>query len=311
MESDPQAGIRRVMMPLVSVIMASYNHAQYVTESIMSIVNQSYANIEIIVIDDGSADSSPKILSELSAKYGFRLILQSNSGIARTFNLGISLAKGKYICVTSSDDVWTRSKIGRQVEYMENNPGVAVCGGIVKLMNEDGEVADINWLIHPKVLTFDDIFVSGERLFAFTAMIRRTVLTDVGLYDPELSVEDLYMWLKITHKGYKMAVLDDLLGYYRVHQTNIHRNVKLMIESVERILLTYKNEPYYESALNRFYLRQFCVLAPQDKKAALEILRKYRFSILDAGLFLISLILFLVPIKIYVLIKRHVFRKKA
>ena len=299
------------MMLLVAVILASYNHPRYVTESIMSIVNQSYANMEIIVIDDGSADSSPKVLSELSAKYGFRLILQSNNGIARTFNLGISLAKGKYICVTSSDDVWTRSKIGRQVEYMENNPGVAVCGGVVKLMNEEGRVAGIRWLRHPKVLTFDDIFVSGKRLFAFTAMMRRAVLADVGLYDPWLSVEDLYMWLKITHKGYKIVVLDDLLGYYRVHQTNIHRNVKLMIESVERILLRYKNEPSYESALNRFYLRQFCVLALQDKKAALEFLRKYRFSVLDTRLFLLSLIFFLVPINIYVLIKRHVFRKKA
>jgi alpha-1,3-rhamnosyltransferase len=299
------------MMPLVSVIMASHNHAPYVTESIMSIVNQSYANMEMIVIDDGSADSSPRILSELSAQYGFRLILQGNSGIARTFNLGISLAKGKYICLTSSDDVWTRGKIGRQVEYMENHPGIAVCGGIAKLMNEKSEVADINWLVRPKVLTFNDIFVSGERLPAFTAMIRRTVLKEVGLYDPELSVEDLYMWLKIAHKGYKIVVLDDVLGYYRVHQTNIHRNVKLMIESVERILLRYKNEPYYESALNRYYLRQFCVLAPQNKKAALEFLRKYRFGILDARMFLISLMLFLVPIKTYALIKRHVFRKKA
>ena len=309
-EPNPQAGTRPVMRPLVSVIVASYSHAPFVAESIMSILHQSYAHTELIVIDDGSPDGSPKILSELKAKYGFRLILQSNCGLARTLNLGISLAKGKYICLTSSDDVWTRWKIGKQVEYMENNPDVAVCGGRVKLINEKSEVAGIGWLGHSKVLTFHDMFAGGERLPAFTAMMRRTILTDVGLYDPELPVEDLYMWLKIAHRGYKIVVLDDLLGYYRVHQTNIHRNVKLMIDSVERILLSYKNEPSYGAALNRFYLRQLGILAPQDKNAALECLRKYRFNIRDAGLFLIALMLFLVPVKIYGLLKRQVFRKK-
>lgn len=297
------------MMPLVSVIMASYNHAKYVTESVLSVVNQSYANLEIIVIDDGSTDSSPTILSELSAKYGFRLICQNNCGLASTFNLGISLTKGKYICPTSSDDVWTKEKIDRQVEFMEDNPEVAVCGGSVKLMNENSEVVDINWFRYSKVLTFDKIFILGERLPAFTAMIRSTVLADVGLYDPELLVEDLYMWLKIAHKGHKIVLLDDLLGYRRVHQTNLHKNVKLMTENVERILLKYNNEPSYGSAVNQHYLRNFCALCLQDKKVALRFLLKYRFSMLNIRMFLRSLVLFFLPAKIYRFIKGFVLRE--
>jgi alpha-1,3-rhamnosyltransferase len=274
----------------------------------LSVINQSYAHLEIIVIDDGSTDSSPTILSELSAQYGFRLIRQNNSGIARTFNLGISLAKGKYICLTSSDDVWTKEKIERQVEFMESNPEVAVCGGSVHLMNENSEVLNINWFRYSKVLTFDKIFIWGERLPAFTAMIRHAVLADVGLYDPDLLVEDLYMWLKIAHKGYKIVLLDDLLGYYRVHRTNLHRNVTLMTENVERILLRYNNEPSYGSAVNQFYLRTFCAFVLQDKKVAFRFLLKYRFTILNIRMFLRSLIFFFVPIKVYRLIKGFVLR---
>jgi alpha-1,3-rhamnosyltransferase len=305
-----QGGIKPAMMPLVSVIMASYNHDGYVAESVLSIVNQSYAHLEIIVIDDGSTDNSPTLLSELSAEYGFRLIRQANSGIARTFNLGISLAKGKYICLTSSDDVWTKEKIRTQVEFMENNPDVAVCGGRAKLMNEKREVMDINWFGYSGVLTFDKLFIFGERLPAFTAMIRSDVLADVGSYDPALLVEDLAMWLKIAHKGYPIVLLDNLLGYYRVHPTNLHKDIVLMNENIERILLKYKSEPSYGLAVNQYYLRNFCAFCLQDKKAAFRFLMKYRFSMLNIRMFLTSLILFLVPAKPYRFMKGVVLKGK-
>ncbi len=299
------------MMPLVSVIVASYNHAQYVSDSILSIVNQSYPHLEVIVIDDGSTDNSPAILSELSARYGLRVIRQDNSGIARTFNLGISLSKGEYICLTSSDDVWTKEKIGIEVTFMENNPDVAVCGGDANLMNEKSEITKVDWFRASGVLTFERIFVHGEQPPAFTAMIRRAVLADVGWYDPDFAVEDFYMWLKIAHKGYKIVLLDDVLGYYRVHHSNLHNNKELIIENVQRTLSRYKNEPSYNRAVNQYHLRLFCHFVYQgDRKMALRYLLKYRIGILNMGMFLKALTVFLAPTRTYLFVKGFLLGKK-
>ena len=83
-------------IPLVSVVVPCYNHEKYVKETIESIVNQTYKNIELIVIDDGSKDNSVKVIQELADKYGFTFIHRPNKGLSATLNEGIRLSKGKY-----------------------------------------------------------------------------------------------------------------------------------------------------------------------------------------------------------------------
>lgn len=83
--------------PLVTVIIASYNHARYIEASIMSVINQTYKNIELLVIDDGSKDDSPALLKRLQQQHGFYLRLQANQGLARTLNDAIAQAKGDLI----------------------------------------------------------------------------------------------------------------------------------------------------------------------------------------------------------------------
>ena len=107
------------ILPLVSVIVPCYNHEKYVEETIESIVNQTYENIELIVIDDGSKDASPQIIEELSKKYNFKFIHRSNKGLSATLNEGIRLSQGKYISVCASDDKLKLDKIEKQVKFME------------------------------------------------------------------------------------------------------------------------------------------------------------------------------------------------
>lgn len=83
--------------PLVSVVISSYNHEPYIEQTIESIVNQTYSNIEIIVFDDGSTDNSPVILDKLSKKYNFYFERQKNIGLSATLNKGLYLSKGKYL----------------------------------------------------------------------------------------------------------------------------------------------------------------------------------------------------------------------
>lgn len=92
--------------PLVTVIIPSYNHERYISQSIESVVFQSYKNIEIIVIDDGSKDQSVTLINGLADKYGFIVIARENRGVAKTLNEGIGLARGKYMSFLASDDYY-------------------------------------------------------------------------------------------------------------------------------------------------------------------------------------------------------------
>ena len=104
---------------IVSVIMPSYNHADYIEKAIRSVFEQTYTKIELIVIDDGSTDNSKEILKELAQRYEFKLIFQQNSGVCKTLNRAIrDFATGDYIALLASDDHWHSRKIELQMELL-------------------------------------------------------------------------------------------------------------------------------------------------------------------------------------------------
>ena len=102
--------------PLVSVVVPCYNHESYVEKAIISVVNQSYSNIDLIVVDDGSNDKTPDIITKLKREHNFTFLLQENVGVCRTINNAIKKhSKGKYIALLASDDYWDEKKIEKQV----------------------------------------------------------------------------------------------------------------------------------------------------------------------------------------------------
>ena len=211
--------------PLVSVIIPCYNHESYIEASIMSVLNQTYENVELIVLDDGSKDSSPDIISRLHRQHGFYFEPQSNIGLAKTLNKAIGLAKGKYISYIGSDDIMLPDKTATQVDYMESRPDIAVCGGNIIAIDQNGNK-------HPKQknppyreIDFDDVFVGlNAGIAAPTAMMRKDVLDEEGGYDPDIALEDIYMWLKLTSRGHIISGLDSVLLYYRKHPSNTYKN---------------------------------------------------------------------------------------
>ena len=126
-------------MPLVSVIMPSYNHERFISESIESVLGQSFNDLELIIIDDASEDNSKHIIDEFSKKdYRIKKIFhQKNMGIARTMNDGIEAAKGKFIAFTASDDVWVKDKLEKEVKVLEKNEDCVVWTE-VEIIDADG-----------------------------------------------------------------------------------------------------------------------------------------------------------------------------
>ena len=261
--------------PLVSVIISCYNHQDYIQQCIESVVRQTYSNIELIVFDDGSSDSSPEILKALSARHGFFLQTQKNIGLSPTLNKALERAKGKYINQLGSDDILMLDKIEKQVDFLEQHEDIALVGGNILCIDGNGVICKQQKFTAYREVDFESIFLnlkSGPP--PATSMIRADVLHKIGGYNPENNLEDLYIWLKVTHSGHKIAVLNDILVYYRKHGTNATRNYRFMTESILDIYAEYKDHPQYDRARNRVVISRFLKISKKDRKYAWELLKQ-------------------------------------
>src|SRR3990170_1745107 len=124
--------------PLVSIVVPAYNHEAYVVECLESVLAQDYPNIEFIVINDGSTDSTGQRIEEFLKKNGerFRYVSKPNEGLIKTLNLGITLASGKYFCEIASDDILIPDSVRKRVSYMEENQSLDVAFADAYIMRD-------------------------------------------------------------------------------------------------------------------------------------------------------------------------------
>lgn len=240
---------------LVSIIVPSYNHADFVRYSIDSIYAQDFTNFEVLVIDDGSKDDSPQILSELQKKYGFKLILKKNEGVCVTINKGIELSRGDYIVFLGSDDILLPRRIGEQVRLMEAHPEIDVISGAMNLISKDNSIIKV---VYPKKvgsISFNNV-ICGVQPLAPTCMIRKSVYKRFGKYNEKYIFEDLYLWLKILSQGGQIYSYNNIWANYRYDGLNSARNNRYYKGYVE-IMSDYLPNPLVFYRMQRaklFYL---------------------------------------------------------
>ncbi len=271
--------------PKVSVLVSAYNHERYIEECIESILNQTYANIELIVIDDGSHDSTPNIVANIQLRATeknktFTFIRKKNTGLSDTLNQALALATGKYICQFGSDDVMFLDKTEKQVRFMEENPDVAVCGGNALLIDADGKVIAKRQKFPPdRHIHFEQLFANtAPGIVASTCMIRRAVLDKEGGWDPEIPLEDMYMWFKLTSRNHSMFGANDVLMYYRKHGSNSYQNTRYMFSSMIKTIDVYREHPLYPQVRSDLMRSYFLTASKHDRKLAREILAKISLS---------------------------------
>lgn len=124
--------------PLVSVNMPCYNCSKYIKQSIDSILNQTYTNFELIIIDDGSTDNSVEVIKEFSDKRIKLFENITNQGIVYSRNRAVENSKGKYIAILDSDDIAYPTRIEKQLNFMESNPDFAMTGTWFDIIDENG-----------------------------------------------------------------------------------------------------------------------------------------------------------------------------
>jgi alpha-1,3-rhamnosyltransferase len=260
--------------PLVSIVVPSYNHAKYITTCIESIVSQDYDNFELIVIDDGSKDESPSILTNLQLKYGFNLILNQNKGLARTLNQGFKeIATGKYFTFCASDDYWLPGKLSKQVAFMEQNPDHGMVYGNARYVNENDEVDEKRCREVAARLKGGYIFkelIKGEFHPPVNYLLRASVVKSLGFYREHIWAEDFDMNLMIGYQ-YPIGYINEYVSAYRVDNTIPNKNLSFKtIFSHKESIGQFKDTIYYNNAMKNWHYRCFTWYAPyiQGKKIA-------------------------------------------
>lgn len=256
-------------LPLVSVIIPSYNHKRFLQKTVESVMKQTYKNIQLIVVDDGSTDGSVDLLRELQAKYNFIVEVQQNQGVAAALNNGINkYAAGKYVAQLGSDDYWDLSKIEKQVQFMEANAQYGMCYTRIYIVNLDAtKVSSFDWQRRYKSGRIFDDLMRRNFIPGLTVMVRMDVYKEVGLFKVGLYVEDYDLWLRIAYK-YQIGFIDERLAYYRIHANNAHKRDNKLFCAEYKIIKSWQGTDVYDSLKSYYCVRCMDALIKVNKRRA-------------------------------------------
>lgn len=237
--------------PLVSIVIPCYNHEQFVQDCIQSVIDQTYENIELIIIDDGSKDNSVLKIQEMldSCKQrfnNFEFRHRPNKGLSATLNEAIEWCQGEYYSAIASDDQMLNYKIEKQVEYFTQNANCIACFGGYILIDEKDKVISKSKK-EQRSYSFEDILLHNHDLPAPTQMILMEKLREIGGYTTNVIIEDWYMWLKLAKKG-ELHYISEHFAKYRSHAENISKKIDVMNAGRMQVLSFYKKELMYQQA---------------------------------------------------------------
>lgn len=230
-------------MPLISVVIPVYNGESTIADTIQSVLSQSFLDLELIVINDGSSDSTLDILMEFQDPR-LKIFTYANSGLSASRNRGIDHALGEYISFLDADDLWTSDKLDAQLNALRANPEAAVAYSWTDFIDEKGNLLGfgihetVNGYVYPNLLTF--FFVgSGSN-----ALICKKVFDEVGRFDETLtSAEDMDMFLRLAAR-YQFSAVSAPQILYRITDNSMSRNVtRQERESLKVIDRAFAQEP--------------------------------------------------------------------
>lgn len=258
--------------PLVSYVVLSYNHKKYIKQAIDSILQQTYKNIELIVIDDGSTDGSAELLAEMQKIFLFKLILQKNSGVVSALNRGVAETTGDFVVPHASDDISEINRTESQVKLFSENENIGFVVGGIRKISETGDVL-VQWYPEKSsIFDFDDFLKGKARAIAVACMYRGDLIRKLIPLDVSLPFEDVQLYWGVTEAGYKCLVNEDVcvINYRivknslgRTNKTNLHFGFLKFVEK-------FKSHPNFRIALTRAKGGVFGAIAEVEKIKAIK-----------------------------------------
>lgn len=219
-------------MEKVSVIIPMYNSSRFIVECVNSVINQTYKNLEIILVDDKSKDSTLKKVNRIKDKRIKIIKLKKNVGAAEARNKGIEASTGDYICFLDSDDYWKLDKIEKQIKFIKDK--VFIYSEYQYLRNDKTHIARV-----PESLTYKEL-LKNSAIFTSTVMLNMKCLTKEDIYMPNIRMgQDYGSWYKILKKVDKAYGIQEVLSIYRVGNKSLSSN---KFKAIKRTWLLYKME---------------------------------------------------------------------
>jgi len=231
--------------PTVSVIVPTYNRAHLVGRAIQRILNQTYQDFEIIIVDDGSTDNIDDIIKEFQKKEKRIKYIrhEKNRGGSAARNTGIKAVRGEYIAFLDSDDEWLPEKLKRQIEVFKNALS-EICVVYTGFVYKDELNRDTSKQFVPKKRgwIYEDILAGNCVGTTSTVLIKRKYFEKAGLFDENLpSCQDWEMWIRIA-KEYQFDFIKDLLVIYHVHENRISTNLEAIIKGITIVINKFSGE---------------------------------------------------------------------
>jgi alpha-1,3-rhamnosyltransferase len=247
-------------MPLVSFIVPVYNHERFVEASLRSLIGQTYGNLELIIVADGSSDNSLGVIRAIEAECKSRFVRcivfeQSNSGIAASLNRGIAASKGSFLLWLASDDLAEPDAVSTLLPHLLHDNQIGLVCGDADFIDAQGNLttqkhrgehfrSSIRYSLARKKEDFDlamdfgayRSFLGGHYM-PIGCLIRRSHFLEAGYFDPTYVAEDSELWLRLS-KLCRFKFVDTTLFHRRLHETNAHQTmrIRLSLDSVRLML---------------------------------------------------------------------------
>lgn len=212
-------------MPKISVVIPSYNHAEFVRKTIDSVLSQSFEDLEVVVTDDHSSDKTAEEVRAIADPRVSFAELDRNSGVCIAVNASIERSTGEYVAMLSSDDLFLPDKLATQARFLDEHGAVGAVFGYPTFIDEGGVPLTDDETFYGSVFRVRNrsreqwlrhLFLHGNMLCSSTALVRRRCYDDVGLFDPALAqVPDLEMWVRLL-KRYQIHVIGEPLAAFRI-----------------------------------------------------------------------------------------------
>ena len=248
-------------MPLVSVVIPAYNAASFIDASVGSVLAQSFRDLEIVVVDDGSTDATADRVRAFGQRV--RLVRQTNRGVSAARNAGVSLAQGRYVAFLDADDAWQPAKIDRQIEALRRHGDCGACYTAIQIadaqMRPFAEQRSADGIVSRAALLVRGNVVTGS---ASAVLCEKDAIVAAGGFDEQLSLcADWDAWVRLAERT-RFAYVDEPLVVYRRTGASMSCNPKVLERDTLLLLRkAFSTCPGSRSLRARAYGRQYRVLA--------------------------------------------------
>jgi glycosyltransferase involved in cell wall biosynthesis len=259
-----------INMPIISVILPVFNGEKYILESVRSILNQTFDDFELIIVDDGSSDSTLRIIRSISDSDSRVIVIsRENRGLVYSLNEAVELCKGEWIARMDADDIATPNRFSTQLHWLKKT-GADICGTWIKIFGVGSS----------KVIKFPvtDLQIKSTILFACplahpSVMIKSNLLKKMRYNNDWKSCEDFDLWERAARSGVKMTNVPEVLLYYRLHPdqiTNLNKANQMSLSN--KVIIRYWSFLLESKHIDKFlitetlrFLNKFWLHCDMDK----------------------------------------------